>query len=69
VYYENGDYAKALEHYYKCSEIQKKIKGPVSIDFAITLNNIGLVYYNKRDYAKALENYNKCLEILKNTYE
>jgi tetratricopeptide (TPR) repeat protein len=61
VYQNKREYAKALEHYNKCLEIETKILGPDSIDVAATLNNIGIVYRNKREYAKALEHYNKSM--------
>ncbi len=63
VYYNKGDYPKALEYYERCLEIETKIKGKDSIDVAETLNNIGSVYYNKGDYPKALECYERCLYI------
>ena len=53
----------ALENYFKCLEIEYKVKGKGSIDTASTLNNIGLVYDSQGNYPMALENYFKCLEI------
>jgi tetratricopeptide (TPR) repeat protein len=63
VYYNKGEYEKALANYSKSLKTRIKILGPDSIDVARSLNNIGLVYYTKGEYTKALEHYNKCLEI------
>ena len=44
VYWNQGNYPKALEYYESSLKIKTKIKGKDSIDFALTLGNIGLVY-------------------------
>ena len=54
MYGKKTDYAKALENYDKCLEIQTKILGSDSIDVAKSLKNIGIMYRNKEDYAMAL---------------
>ncbi len=55
VYYDKGDYAKALECYKLSLDIRIKIIGYDLISFAKTLDSIGLVYRSKGDYTKALE--------------
>ena len=63
IYDRKGLYQQALEYYYKCLEIQQKVKGNESIDIASTLNNIGSTFSNQGKYPEALENYQKCLQI------
>ena len=43
-YYQQGNYANALEHYNKALAIQLKVKGENHPDTATSYNNIGLVY-------------------------
>ena len=63
VYYNKGEYEKAVENYNKSLKTRIKILGPDSIDVATSLNNIGLVDYNQAEYTKAFEHYKRCLEI------
>ena len=63
VYYNQGDYAQALEYYNKALEIRLSVFGDSHPDVAMSYNNIGLVHNGQGNYAQALENYNKALEI------
>ena len=63
IYYNQGNYAKALEYHEKALDIRERVLGPNHPDTAQSYNNIGLVYYNQGDYAKALEYYGKALDI------
>ena len=69
VYYNLGEYDKALEYYFKALEIQKAVLGEKHRDTAVSYNNIGAVYQNLGDYDKALEYHNKALEIRKEVLE
>jgi tetratricopeptide (TPR) repeat protein len=59
VYYEQGDYGKALEYYGKALAIRERVLGKEHPSTATTYNNIGGVYRAQGDYAKALEYYRK----------
>ena len=65
VYYNQGEYAKALEYYRKSLAICEKILGPEHTNKARTLNNIGVVYNEIGEYAKALIYYRKSLAMYK----
>ncbi len=57
MYYEQGNYPKAIEYYKQSVVIKERMKGKGSIDTASTLNNFGNVYKDQGDYPKALEYY------------
>jgi len=59
--YYQGNYAKALEHYFFALDIVDKISDKRGQ--AIVLNNIGLTYNMLKDYDKALEYYYKGLAL------
>ena len=54
VYYNQGDYSKALQVYKQSLEIQERVKGKGSIDSAATILKMGVIYFNRGDYPKAL---------------
>jgi tetratricopeptide (TPR) repeat protein len=56
-----GNYAAALEAYYKTLTIWEKLGSKQGI--ASTYNNIGVIYKNEGDYDKALEKYRVALRI------
>ena len=58
-----GDYARALEWYYKALVIKEKVLGMEHPNTATTYNNIAIVFDNQGEYAKALEWYQKALAI------
>ena len=62
-YYQQGNYAQALEFYNKALAIRLKVLGENHPDTATSYNNIGIVYDSQGNYAKALEYHNKALEI------
>ncbi len=68
VFYEKGDFPKALEYAFKAHELFKSVYGENSNDFAITCNDIGRAYTSQREFEKALEYYFKSLEIHKAIY-
>ena len=63
VYWNQGNYPKALDYYFKALEIREKVLGTDHPDTATTYNNIGAVYDAQGDYPKALEYYYKALEV------
>jgi len=54
VYYDQGNYQKALDNFEKSLAIKIKIQGNDSLDVAVSLTNIGLVYRSQGNYPKAL---------------
>ncbi|XP_046854991.1 uncharacterized protein LOC124448023, partial [Xenia sp. Carnegie-2017] len=65
VFYETGNYDKAIEFHEKALEIQKQSLGPNHVDVAGSLNNLGNVYKDTGNYDKAIEFHEKALEIRK----
>ena len=45
-----GKHEEALKYYYKCLEIEEKVKGEDNMDIALTLNNIGSAFFNMGKY-------------------
>lgn len=72
LYYENGDYSKALEYRLNLLPILKAVYGPDAESFmrdgafADAYDGIGFVYKKMGNYSKALEYYKKGLEMRKN---
>jgi len=62
IFYNKGDYDKALNYYSRSLKIREEIRDKKGI--AATLNNFGIVYQDQGDYAKAIEYYT--LSLLKN---
>ncbi|MBI2966196.1 MAG: tetratricopeptide repeat protein [Bacteroidetes bacterium] len=63
-HYVNGDYPKALRHYFAALKIFEKLSPPSGGQGgASTLGNIGIVYYFQADYPKVLDYYFKALKI------
>ncbi|MDR2701176.1 MAG: CHAT domain-containing protein [Spirochaetaceae bacterium] len=52
-YYNQGNYAKAIECFLEAKAIYEKTVGKEHPDYATALNNLGLLYYSMGDYAKA----------------
>lgn len=63
TYYNQGDYEKALDFYFKALAIREKVLGTEHPDTAISYNNIGVAYDRLGDYEKALDYYFKALAI------
>ncbi|CAF3798650.1 unnamed protein product [Rotaria sordida] len=63
VYYNIGEYSKALSFYEQALDISKDTLPPNHPDLAACYNNIGLVYYNIGEYSKVLSLYEQALEI------
>ncbi len=61
VYWNQGDYPKALEYYFKALKMDEELGRKSGI--ARHLGNIGNVYKNQGDYPKALEYYFKALKM------
>ncbi|MCS7086495.1 MAG: tetratricopeptide repeat protein, partial [Bacteroidia bacterium] len=61
VYYNQGDYTRATEHYLKSLEIRQRIGDPKGM--ASCHNNLGVAYSDQGDYARATEHYLKGLAI------
>lgn len=59
-----GDYAKALEHYFRALAIWEKLFPPLGRERGgTTLSNIGIIYYYQADYPKALDYYFRALKM------
>lgn len=63
LYYNMGEYSKALEYYEKALKIREQIFGSEHPYTAKSYNNIGLVHYGMGAYSRALEYYEKALRI------
>ena len=63
VYYDQGDYEKALEYHGKALAIKGRVLGSEHPNTASTYNNMAGVYKAQGDYEKALEYYGKALAI------
>lgn len=61
VFHEQGNFAKALEYYFKALKINEEIGNKQSK--AANFGNIGIVYDDLGDYSKALEYYFDALKI------
>jgi len=59
VYWNQGDYPKALKHYFEALEIDKELGNKNGI--AGHLGNIGIVYAVQGDYPNALKHYFEAL--------
>lgn len=62
-FYDEGEYDKALEFYFKALLSSKKASGSENSKVAELNNSIGLAYYGQNDLNKALQYYKKSLEI------
>ena len=63
IYYDEGNYIKAMEYYQKKLEIVEGLNHKRSI--SITLFNIGNIYKKLKNYEKAEEYYNRAITIAK----
>ena len=61
IYYNQGDYFKAVEYYTKSLKIKEELGDKLGI--AAIFNNIGMVCYDQGNYTKAIEYYTKSLKI------
>lgn len=60
IFYNKGDYDKAINYYSRSLKIREEIGDKKGI--AATLNNFGIVYQDQGDYAKAIEYYTRSLK-------
>jgi serine phosphatase RsbU (regulator of sigma subunit) len=60
VYRERGDYAKALENYFKTLKINEELKDKAGIE--LNTGIIGSIYFKQDNYPKALEYFSKALK-------
>ena len=65
VYYDMGEYSKALSSHERSLEIYKVTLPPNHPDLAKSYNNIAAVYDKMGEYSKALSYYEQPLEIMK----
>ena len=63
------DFKKSLELLQQCLKISELKWGKKNLDYANSLNFIGLVYWNLDDYNKSIEYYNSSLKIRKEILE
>ena len=66
LYFEIGNYDKALPLYQRAFDIREKALGPKCPIFGSTLNRFGLLYHYMGDYDKALPLYQRALDIFEN---
>ncbi|KOS06391.1 hypothetical protein AM493_10380 [Flavobacterium akiainvivens] len=62
---EQGDYAKALEYYFKTLKIYEELKRDEYV--AVVANNIGIVYQSQKEFGKALQYFDKAQWLQKKT--
>lgn len=63
IFYNKGEYDKAIELYQRCLKISEQIRNKRGVGVAI--RNLGLVYHEKGEYDNAIELYQKGLKIFK----
>ncbi len=63
IYYEKGEYKKAIEHYTSLLKISEKIGDKMAT--AMAYGNLGVIYYELGEYIKALNYYQKDLKLSK----
>jgi tetratricopeptide (TPR) repeat protein len=63
VYYELGDYDKALDYYRSTLSIDEIDQGGESLDVATAYNQLGLTFIEKKESGKAFECFNKVFSI------
>ncbi len=63
LYYQIGDYDKALPFYQRSLDIREKVLGPEHPDVATTLNDLAGFYKNIGEYEKAFPLYQRAMEI------
>ena len=63
VYFDQGNYEKALEYYTKSQVINEQVLGKNHPDTATTYNNMANVYHAKENYVRALEYHEKACAI------
>ena len=61
TYYEQKDFSKTLDCYFKALKIDEELENKNGI--AIRLGNIGLVYDAQKNYPKALDYYSRALKM------
>lgn len=61
--YQKGDYNKAIDLSIQLRDLAYKLKGPQHLDYAVTLNLLGLLYKSTGEYEKAEPLYREVLEI------
>lgn len=66
LYFNIGNYDKALPLFQRAFDIHEKILGPKCPIFGSTLNRFGLLYHYMGDYDKALPLYQRALDIYEN---
>ena len=69
IYYEQGEYGKALEWFDRALKIYEKILGKDNLLTATTHNNIAGVYSEQGEYGKALEWFDRALKIYEKVLE
>ena len=63
LFYEHGEYDKALDAYQQALAIRRKVLGEEHPSTATSYNNLGAVYDSKGEYSQAIEYYQKDLAI------
>lgn len=61
VFYNKGEYSKALDYYSKSLKLRKEIGDKKGL--AATLNNMAIIYQDQAEYSKAIEHYTHSLSI------
>jgi tetratricopeptide (TPR) repeat protein len=63
IYYDQGEYTKALEGYRRALERRREVYGDRHPEVAECYNSIAVVYTDQGEYAKALEGHRRALAI------
>ena len=68
IYAKQGNYEKALEHFFNALTIQEIILGREHSDVASSFINIGSIYADNGNYTKAIEYCHNALTIIEKLY-
>lgn len=69
IYYEKGDYSKALECFKEALNVELSVYGENNPTIAASYNRIGKMYFYQKEYPKALIYFEKALKIWLPVYD
>ena len=67
-YYNQGDYQSAIQYCYLACNIIREIFGDKHVDYAMYLNDLGLLCYDAGDFVSAEQNFLQALELRQEVY-
>ena len=65
TFYNQGEYNNAIDYFLIAADLQKKVRGEQDLDYAASLNNLGVLYTVIGDYTQAESYYLESLQIKK----